>query len=195
MSNKANEMTKMLENFYKSCKYSKFQNKYYDLLDSDLNDNIKNYLRILNTNFLFLINKKKALNEYEKINLPTENKYLQAYYFLEIVYLINKDELKLASDKLNTYHKHGSITKEDAYSLELYLSIYSNKEIKDIEKIFPLNNKVMYQNIFNAKLLMDYFFLKEDSKAVEYAKYLKKNKTDFTDTNLKAELVINTFKQ
>ena len=193
MTNKTSEMTNMLEKFYKTCKYSKFQLKYDSLLNSDISDDIKNYLRILNNNFLFLVDKEKAIEEYEIINLPTNDRYLQAYYFLQIVHLINIGDLKEAEDKLNRYTKHGSLRKEDSTSLGLYLSIYNNKEIKDIEKVFTINNKVLYQNVFNAKLLMDYYYLRKNDRAVFFAKYIKKQKTDFTDTNNRADLVISTF--
>ena len=195
MTNKVNEMTIMLENFYKSCKYSKFQSKCLNLYESSISSDVKNYLRILSTNFLFLVNKNKAIQEYDKINLPTENKYLQAYYFLEIICLINKEEFSEAEDKLYKYRRHGSITKEDADSLNLYLSVYSKKEIKDIEKIFSINNRILYQNVFNARLLMDYYDNFDDGKALEYAKFIKKQKTDFTDTNNKADLVISKYKK
>lgn len=193
MVNKTNEMTNMLEKFYKTCKYNKFQIKYESLLNSDISDDIKNYLRILNNNFLFLVDKKKAVEEYENINLPTNDRYLQAYYFLQIMHLINIGELKEAEDKLNKYTKHGSLRKEDSTSLDLYLSIYNNKEIKDIEKVFTLNNKVLYQNVFNAKLLMDYYYLRNNDRALFFAKYIKKQKTDFQEANNRAELVISTF--
>lgn len=195
MIDKTYEMTKMLENFYKSCNYKKFQLKYSSLLDSGISDDIKNYLRILNNNFLFLVDQKKAVEEYEYINLPTDNRYLQAYYFLQIMHLINIGELREAEDKLNKYTKHGSLRKEDSTSLDLYLSIYNNKEIKDIEKVFTLNNKIPYQNVFNAKLLMDYYYLRENERAAYFANYIKKQKTDFTETNNKADLVLSIYKK
>lgn len=195
MLNKTYEMTNMLEKFYKTCNYNKFLIKYNSLLDSGISDDIKNYLRILNDNFLFLVDQKKAVDEYEKINLPTDDRYLQAYYFLQIMHLINIGELKEAEDKLNKYIKHGSLRKEDSTSLDLYLSIYNNKEINDIERVFTLNNKILYQNIFNAKLLMDYYYLRNNDRAVFFARYIKKQKTDFTEANKKADLVISTFEK
>jgi hypothetical protein len=128
--------------------------------------------------------------EYEKINLPTDNKYLQAFYFLEVVYLTRKGKFNDAINKLKNYKNHNSLSKDDYNSLEVYINIYSNKEVNDIEKIFTLKNKIKYQNLFNAKLLMDYYINKDDDKAYEYAKYIKSLKTDFTETNRIAESII-----
>ena len=81
-------ITKALESFYKSCKYEKFAYKYQDYMSNKkLSDDVKNYLRILNTNFLFLVDERGAFREYDRITRPTVDKYLQAYYFLEIIVL------------------------------------------------------------------------------------------------------------
>ena len=81
------------------------------------------------------------------------------------------------------------------YSLQLFKDIYEDKEIEDIEKKFPLNNKVLYQNVFNARLLMDYYALKGDPKTAIYASFILKQKTDFTDSINKAKDIVNIFKK
>lgn len=190
------DITKTLENFYKNCKYEKFYFKYQDYQNNKkLNENTKNYLRILHTNFLFLIDEKKAFREYDRIVLPTENKYLQAYYFLEAVVLVRKKNFTEAEKKLKRYKEYKSLSKEDMYSLQLFKDIYEDKEIEDIEKKFPLNNKVLYQNVFNARLLMDYYALKGDPKTAIYASFILKQKTDFTDSINKAKDIVNIFKK
>ena len=190
------DITKTLENFYKNCKYEKFYFKYQDYQNNKkLNENTKNYLRILHTNFLFLIDEKKAFREYDRIVLPTENKYLQAYYFLEVVVLVRKKNFTEAEKKLKRYKEYKSLSKEDMYSLQLFKDIYEDKEIEDIEKKFPLNNKVLYQNVFNARLLMDYYALKGDPKTAIYASFILKQKTDFTDSINKAKDIVNIFKK
>ena len=190
------DITKTLENFYKNCKYEKFYFKYQDYQNNKkLNENTKNYLRILHTNFLFLIDEKKAYREYDRIVLPTENKYLQAYYFLEAVVLVRKKNFTEAEKKLKRYKEYKSLSKEDMYSLQLFKDIYEDKEIEDIEKKFPLNNKVLYQNVFNARLLMDYYALKGDPKTAIYASFILKQKTDFTDSINKAKDIVNIFKK
>ena len=190
MFNKVSSISKMLEKFYKSCNYNKFIVKYNFYMNSEISDDVKNYLRILNTNFLFLIDQNKAFAEYEKISLPTDNKYLQAFYFLEIVYLTRKGDYTEARSKLNNYKKHNSLSKEDCSSLDVYINIYSDKDVEDIEKIFTLTNKIKYQNVFSAKLLMDYYISKDSKKALEYAKIIKSYKTDFTETNYFAEEIV-----
>lgn len=88
------DITKTLEKFYKTCKYEKFAFKYQDYISNKkLNEDTKNYLRILHTNFLFLIDEKAAFREYERIFRPTVDKYLQAYYFLEVLILTKKKNL------------------------------------------------------------------------------------------------------
>ena len=192
----ANSLTKMLENFYSTCKYEKFYFKYMDIQnDKKINDETKNYLRILHTNFLFLIDEKKAFREYDRIFLPTENKYLQAYYFLGVIVQARKKNFDEAKEKLDKCKKYKSLSKEDMFSLQLFIDIYSDKDIKDIEKMFPLNNKVLYQNIFNARLLMDYYALKGDEKTAIYANYILKQKTDFTDSINKAKEIASIFKK
>jgi hypothetical protein len=192
----ATDISKALENFYKTCKYEKFYFKYQDYQNNKkISDNAKNYLRILHTNFLFLIDEKKAFREYDRIFLPTEDKYLQAFYFLDVVVLTRKKEFKEAQTKLDRFKKYKTLSKEDIYSLQLFLDIYSDKEIEDIEKKFPLNNKILYQNIFNARLLMDYYALKGDSKTAIYANYILKQKTDFTDSLTRAKDISDIFKQ
>ena len=189
------DITKTLEKFYKTCKYEKFAFKYQDYMSNKkLNDDTKNYLRILHTNFLFLIDEKAAFREYERIFRPTVDKYLQAYYFLDVLMLTKKKEYDEASKKLKFYKDHKSLSKEDAYSLELFNDIYSDKEIKDIEKKFPLNNRILYQNVFNARLLMDYYALKGDKKCEDYAIFIVKQRTDFTDSVNKANEIIDIFK-
>ena len=196
MADLVSDITKTLENFYKNCKYEKFYFKYQDYQNNKkLNDNTKNYLRILHTNFLFLIDEKKAFREYDRIVLPTENKYLQAYYFLEVVVLVRKKNFAEAEKKLKRYKEYKSLSKEDMYSLQLFKDIYQDKEIEDIEKKFPLNNKILYQNVFNARLLMDYYALKGDSKTAIYASYILKQKTDFTDSINKAKDIVDIFKK
>ena len=196
MADLVSDITKTLENFYKNCKYEKFYFKYQDYQNNKkLNDNTKNYLRILHTNFLFLIDEKKAFREYDRIVLPTENKYLQAYYFLEVVVLVRKKNFQEAEKKLKRYKEYKSLSKEDMYSLQLFKDIYQDKEIEDIEKKFPLNNKILYQNVFNARLLMDYYALKGDSKTAIYASYILKQKTDFTDSINKAKDIVDIFKK
>ena len=191
-----NTLTRMLESFYKTCKYEKFYFKYMDLQkDKKINEETKNYLRILHTNFLFLIDEKKAFREYDRIFLPTENKYLQAYYFLDVLVQARKKNFKEAEEKLARCKKYKSLSKEDIFSLQLFIDIYSDKEIKDIERMFPLDNKVLYQNVFNARLLMDYFALKGDEKTAIYANYILKQKTDFTDSINRAKEIADIFKK
>ncbi len=190
------DLTKTLENFYKNCKYEKFMFKYQDFMDNKkLNNEVKNYLRILNTNFLFLVDEKKAFREYERVTLPTDNRYLQAFYFLNVVYLAKKKNFDEAKEKLKTYKQYKSLSKEDINSLEIFIDIYSDKDIADIEKMFNLNNRVLYQNVFNARILMDYFALKGDKKCYDYANFLIKQKTDFTDTINRAKDIIYAFKE
>ena len=192
----SNDIAKTLENFYKSCKYMKFYYKYQSYMDNKkISDEIKNYLRILHTNFLFLIDEKRAFREYERINMPTDNKYMQAFYFLNVVHLTRKKEFNEAKEKLNYYKKYRCLTKEDIKSLEIFIDVYSDKDIPDIEKMFTLNNRVLYQNIFNARILMDYYALKGDKKCNDYALFIVKQKTDFTDTVNKAKEIIEIFKQ
>jgi len=192
----SDDLAKTLETFYKSCKYERFMFKYQSYMESKkINSEIKNYLRILNTNFLFLVDEKKAFREFERINLPTENRYIQAFYFLNIVYLTKKKMFNDAKEKLKVYKHYRSLSKEDIRSLDLYIDIYSDKDIDDIEKMFSLNNRVLYQNVFNARLLMDYFALKGDKKSYDYANFLIKQKTDFTDTINRAKDIIYAFKE
>ena len=189
------DITSTLERFYKTCKYERFALKYQDYMaNKKLNEDTKNYLRILHTNFLFLIDEKAAFREYDRIYRPNVDKYLQAYFFIEVLILTKKKEFNEAKKKLDFYKNHKSLSKEDAYSLELFNDIYSDKEITDIEKKFPLNNKVLYQNVFNARLLMDYYALKGDKKCEDYAKFIVKQKTDFTDSVNRAKEIIGIFK-
>lgn len=191
-----NSLTKTLESFYKTCKYEKFYFKYMDIQnDKKIADEVKNYLRILHTNFLFLVDERKAFREYDRIFLPTENKYLQAYYFLDVLVQARKKNFDEAKTKLDRCKKYKSLSKEDIFSLNVFIDIYSDKDIKDIEKMFPLNNKVLYQNVFNARLLMDYFALKGDEKTAIYANYILKQKTDFTDTVNRAKEIADIFKK
>lgn len=192
----ASDLSKMLENFYKTCKYEKFFSKYVEYQNNKkINDETKNYLRILHTNFLFLVDEKKAFRIYEKVYLPTENKYLQAYYFLDVLVKTRLKEFDEAKTKLERYKKYKSLSKEDIFSLQIFIDIYSDKEIKDIERMFPLDNKILYQNVFNARLLMDYFALKGDPKTAYYASFILKQKTDFTDTVNKAKEIVEIFKK
>ncbi|MBP5446264.1 MAG: hypothetical protein J6Y28_08850 [Acholeplasmatales bacterium] len=189
------DISKTLESFYKTCKYEKFYYKYQSFMNNKkLNEETKNYLRILHTNFLFLIDERRAFREHDRITLPTENKYLQAFYFLDIVILVKKKEFKEAEEKLKRYKSHKTLSKEDITSLQLFIDIYSDKEIKDIEKMFSLNNRLLYQNMFNARLLMDYYGLKGDKKCHDYALYIVKQKTDFTETINRAKDIIDVFK-
>lgn len=192
----ASDLSKMLENFYKTCKYEKFYYKYVDYQNNKkINEETKNYLRILHTNFLFLVDERKAIRIYENVHLPTENKYLQAYYFLDVLVKTKQKEFKEAEEKLEKYKKYKSLSKEDIFSLQIYIDIYSDKEIKDIEKMFPLGNRVLYQDVFNARLLMDYFALKGDPKTAIYAAFILKQKTDFTETVNRAKEIVDIFKQ
>ena len=192
----SDDIVKTLETFYKSCKYERFMFKYQSYMDNKkLNNEIKNYLRILNTNFLFLVDEKKAFREYERVTLPTENKYLQAFYFLNVVYFVKKKNFTEATKLLKRYKDYRSLSKEDINSLQLYIDIYSDKDIDDIEKMFNLNNKVLYQSVFNARILMDYFALKGDKKCFDYANFLIKQKTDFNDTITRAKDIIYAFKE
>ena len=192
----ANDLSKMLENFYKTCKYEKFFSKYAEYQNNkNINEETKNYLRILNVNFLFLVDEKKAFRIYEKVYLPTENKYLHAYYFLDVLVRARRKEFDDAKAKLEWYKKYNSLSKEDIFSLQLFIDIYSDKEIKDIEKMFSLNNNILYQNVFNARLLMDYYALKGDEKTAFYAAYILKQKTDFAETINRAKAIVNVFKK
>ena len=191
----ANDISKALESFYKTCKYEKFYYKYSDFMNNKkISDDVKNYLRILHTNFLFLIDERRAFREYDRITLPTESKYLQAFYFLQIVMFIKRKEFKEAKDKLTWYKNHRSLSKEDVQSLDLFIRIYSDEDIKDIEKMFNLNNRLLYQNMFNARLLMDYYALKGDKKCYDYALYIVKQKTDFIDSIKRAKDIVEVFK-
>ena len=192
----SDDLAKTLGNFYKTCKYEKFMFKYQSYMDNKkINSEIKNYLRILNTNFLFLVDEKKAFREYERINLPTENKYIQAFHFLNVIYLTKKKMFTDAKDKLQIMKKYRSLSKEDIKSLEIFIDVYCDKDIPDIEKMFSLNNPILYQNVFNARILMDYFALKGDKKCSDYASFLVKQKTDFTDTVNRAKEIVAIFKQ
>ena len=191
----ANDITKALESFYKTCKYEKFYYKYSDFMNNKkISDDVKNYLRILHTNFLFLIDERRAFREFDRIILPTENKYLQAFYFLDIVMHVKKKEFSEAKAKLKRFKDHKTLSKEDITSLDLFIKIYSDEDIKDIEKMFSLNNRLLYQNMFNARLLMDYFALKGDKKCNDYALFIVKQKTDFTDSIKRAKEIIEVFK-
>lgn len=189
------DITKALEKFYKTCKYERFAYKYQDFMNNKkINDDTKNYLRILNTNFLFLIDERAAFREHDRIFRPTVDKYLQAYYFLEVLMHVKKKEFNEAKKQLSFYKDHKSLSKEDIYSLELFIDVYSEKEIKDIESKFPLNNRILYQNMFNARLLMDYYALQGDKKCEEFAIFITKKRTDFTETVNKAKEIIQIFK-
>ncbi|MCH5180727.1 MAG: hypothetical protein J1F32_05910 [Erysipelotrichales bacterium] len=188
-----NKLTQILIKFSKTADYEQFMLETNEILKNNLHEESIKYLKLLQVNYSFIVNKDQALNMFEVIDVPSNKSSLKLYKTIEILYYINKEEYQRADELIEEFQKYYKENDKQLLNMKDMLIIFSsNEEIEYIEKKYPMNSTKLI-NLINASTLLTYYKKRGDiTKANFYAYYILNNTTQFKEIIKEAEEVIKS---
>ena len=141
---------------------------------------------------MFMFDLEKGFELFESIDEPTIKQELAKYQMIKIIYFINKGNKELALKLIEEYNNknYPKVYKKSLNNTKGIL--YSEKEIKDIEKILLKNTKINLRKIQAYNSLMIYFNVRKNfEKAKYYANKILSLNTKCYEYNKQAEKIIN----
>ncbi|MCH5171779.1 MAG: hypothetical protein J1F31_02975 [Erysipelotrichales bacterium] len=186
-----NKLTKALTAFSKSTDYNRFMLDTNAILQNKINDEYAIYIKLLQVNYSFIVDKENAYKIFESIQTPTRMSNKRLYGLVEILYFINKSEYQKADDLLTKFGlTYGRKSKQFINLKNLIIAFSSDKEIMNIESKYPLKYTKLI-NLINASTLLEYYKNRNNlNKAKFYASYILNNTTQFTQIIEEAEQVM-----
>lgn len=150
-------------------------------------------LKIILSNYMFMFDLEKGFELFESIDEPTIKPEMAKYQMIKIIYFINKGNKELALKLIEEYNNNKNYPKVFKKSLNNTKDIlYSEKEIKDIEKKLLKNTNINLRKIQAYNSLMIYFNVRKNfEKAKYYANKILNLNTKCYEYNKQAEKIIN----
>ena len=175
-----------------TCNYKDFDLKLQEIEEvENLHSDSKAYLNLLRCNYLEYISPKKTTELFMSIKKPTSAFYKRCYDELEILNYIRSGDYDKAKELIDKHRKAITIDFNTLTLMENTIKIDKGETIKDVEKVYKLDNKEKFKNIVSAYNLMCYYSKQDNiDKAKEYAKMLLDYQSDFTYINNLAKEVL-----
>lgn len=177
-----NPLLRALIKMNKTAEYEIFSTKIEKILKNNLDEESRNYVLMIKSNYMFAVDKEKGIELFEQVKKPIYPKYLKDYYNIKSCYHINMRQFDEAFDcieemkKLKVNEKIINVTKT-------VIKIFgTNNKIKNIEKIFPMKTGLKFTDLSNANILLYYYNSREFAdEAKKYAKYILNNTKCLTE--------------
>ena len=149
-------------------------------------DNIE-YIKIFQSDYYALVDKKKSIELFENIKEPNFKEYKKVYNLLKFCYFLNKNEFENAKEQLKLIEKKHFYNKNGLKRLSIMLSISLGENVENVDLYYKTNTKMKFLNVINALNLMTYYETKgELDKAKENAKVILEHGKELTETYNKA---------
>lgn len=188
-----NPLYKLNNLIVRDFKYYEFKKMIDEFKENNLHSDTYNYLLAFESNYTVLVDKKESIRIFEMSNRPISKQYEQIYDSIELCYLYNKEDKENFDFKFKLFkEKYPRNINNKVF--EIYFDLKDkDKEIKDIEKIFNVNNKLNFNKYSYSYNLMEYYYIRGNvDKAKEYAKIIVDlNAREFKESYNHALLILN----
>lgn len=165
---KTDTLRKILYEINQNMDYEAFELKIDEVLKNNIHPETYNFLLIIKTNYLFSYNLDKALELFQTIKEPENNKYLDLYHSVLVEGLIHLG-------KYDEAYKTIEMMKDSLKSkfIYFYKVFCTNENIENIEAIYPTNQKNRFSNASSLYTKMKYYESRGNTlKTQELAKEL-----------------------
>ncbi len=167
---KTDTLRKILYEINQNMDYEAFELKIDEALRNNIHPETYNFLLIMKTNYLFSYNLPKALELFQTIKKPENNKYLDLYYSVLVEGLIHLRKFDEAYQTIELMKD--SLKSKFIYFYKVFCT---NEKIENIEAIYPINQKNKFSNASSLYTKMKYYESRGNTlKAQELAKQLMK---------------------
>lgn len=165
---KTDTLRKLLYEINQNLDYEAFELKIDEALQNNLHPETYNFLLMIKTNYLFSYDLPKALELFDTIKEPENNKYLELYHSVLVEGLIH---LGKHDDAYQTIEKMKDPLK--AKFIYFYKVYCTNEKLDNIDAIYPTNQKNLFSNASSLYTKMKYYETRGDTlKAQELASKL-----------------------
>ncbi len=188
---KKSKLRILLEKINKDLSFESFL-KYINELENSkdiLHFETYNFLKIIKANYYFTYDVDEGLKIFETCLEPTFTNYKNFYDVVLIEYYINKND-SLNAKKAFENNSNNKAIKNSNFPY-VFIAIFSELEIPNIEIIFPLNNKLKINDCINLNTLMLYYYKRNNlNKAKEMAQKMLDMHSDFKHYNNLAKQIL-----
>ncbi len=165
---KTDTLRKILFEINQNMDYEAFELKIDEVLKNNIHPETYNFLLIIKTNYLFSYDLSKALELFQTIKEPENNKYLDLYHSVLIEGLIHLGKYDEAWETIE--RMKDPLKSKFTYFYKVFCT---NEKIENIEAIYPTNQKNQFSNASSLYTKMKYYESRGDTlKAQELAKEL-----------------------
>ncbi|CCV64718.1 hypothetical protein BN85411410 [Alteracholeplasma palmae J233] len=186
-----NPFLKAMREFERTANFEKFEIKLNEILEENLDPEIRAQVELAKANYLYLFDLEQGLELFENIDSSKINKYKLFYQYVEFYHYLNKGDYKTATNKLQVLSiRNNKITK----LMKTHLIILTTTiTIDDIEKKLEVKNKrKIVTRLINANVLMKYHHTRNNREdALKYAHMILNEKHDLHQLIENANKVIN----
>lgn len=165
---KTNTLIQLLKEINQKMDYESFEGKIDEILKTNIHPETYNYLMIIKVNYLFSYNVNQGLELFSTLKKPENKKYLMLYHSVLVEGLIHLGKYDEAYEQIQQLNEPLK-----AKLLNFYNVFCTNEELKNIEALYPTNQKIKFSNASAMFTKMFYYQSRGDViKAQELAKIL-----------------------
>lgn len=191
---KIDPFRQMLIKMNRDAIYRDFEDRMNGLLKTNLHPETINYLNIIKSNFLAMVNNEESIVLFESTTYPTFKQYKVEYEIIEPVKYYNAGDFKKAQELIEVFERKYPKNK-GFHALKEMIRLQDVNEVKDdIEKEFNINSPMKFANLVHANYLLDYYSKRGNAeKAKYYAEFLLASNSDLEKCNKNARKVLEQF--